>query len=177
MCVSMDWSPIFGVFQPHAQFSQDRLRSTIMLTRIKGLLKRNERMFTKNLLCLVFYKHSSMLCTTDNPDGICIARRDSTCSFYQPPPPSDIEKMRNNMIKEQKVFALIREILSKKYLLVMPWLTGKQPQLSVRQLFPFQFTWGSSGCCSWWLMVSEIPMLTTSLSTFNRVSGTALLTV
>ncbi|XP_058257289.1 polycystin-1-like protein 2 [Hemibagrus wyckioides] len=51
------------------------------------------------------------LSSTDDPDGICIARRDSTCSFYQPPPPCDIEKMRNNMIKEQKVFALIREIL------------------------------------------------------------------
>ncbi|XP_060740105.1 polycystin-1-like protein 2 [Tachysurus vachellii] len=51
------------------------------------------------------------LSSTDDPDSICIARRDSTCSFYQPPPPCDIEKMRNNMIKEQKVFALIREIL------------------------------------------------------------------
>uniref|UniRef100_A0A4W4GFP4 Polycystic kidney disease 1 like 2a n=1 Tax=Electrophorus electricus TaxID=8005 RepID=A0A4W4GFP4_ELEEL len=46
-----------------------------------------------------------------DPDGIHIARRDSACSFYQPPLPSDIEKMRNNMIKEQKVFALFREIL------------------------------------------------------------------
>uniref|UniRef100_A0A3Q2YJ39 Polycystic kidney disease protein 1-like 2 n=1 Tax=Hippocampus comes TaxID=109280 RepID=A0A3Q2YJ39_HIPCM len=46
-----------------------------------------------------------------DPDGVRAARRDSTCSFYQPPPPTDIEKMRNNMIKEQKVFALIREIL------------------------------------------------------------------
>ncbi|MCI4383146.1 hypothetical protein PGIGA_G00023010 [Pangasianodon gigas] len=51
------------------------------------------------------------LSSADDPDGIHIARRDSTCSFYQPPPPTDIEKMRNNMIKEQKVFALIREIL------------------------------------------------------------------
>uniref|UniRef100_A0AAY5KHI1 Polycystic kidney disease 1 like 2a n=1 Tax=Esox lucius TaxID=8010 RepID=A0AAY5KHI1_ESOLU len=33
------------------------------------------------------------------------SRRDSTCSFYQPPPPSDIERMKNNMIKEQKVYA------------------------------------------------------------------------
>ncbi|XP_019742004.1 polycystic kidney disease protein 1-like 2 [Hippocampus comes] len=48
----------------------------------------------------------------DDPDGVRAARRDSTCSFYQPPPPTDIEKMRNNMIKEQKVFALIREILA-----------------------------------------------------------------
>ncbi|XP_028258061.1 polycystic kidney disease protein 1-like 2 [Parambassis ranga] len=48
----------------------------------------------------------------DNPDAVTAARRDSTCSFYQPPPPTDIERMRNNMIKEQKVFALIREILA-----------------------------------------------------------------
>ncbi|XP_026176225.1 polycystic kidney disease protein 1-like 2 [Mastacembelus armatus] len=47
----------------------------------------------------------------DDPDAVRATRRDSTCSFYQPPPPTDIERMRNNMIKEQKVFALIREIL------------------------------------------------------------------
>uniref|UniRef100_A0A3B4T4Z1 Polycystic kidney disease protein 1-like 2 n=1 Tax=Seriola dumerili TaxID=41447 RepID=A0A3B4T4Z1_SERDU len=40
------------------------------------------------------------------------SRRDSTCSFYQPPPPTDIERIRNNMIKEQKVFALMGEILA-----------------------------------------------------------------
>ncbi|KAI3377913.1 hypothetical protein L3Q82_009040 [Scortum barcoo] len=48
----------------------------------------------------------------DDPDAVRAARRDSTCSFYQPPPPTDIERMRNNMIKEQKVFALVREILA-----------------------------------------------------------------
>uniref|UniRef100_A0A6Q2XFJ3 Polycystic kidney disease 1 like 2a n=1 Tax=Esox lucius TaxID=8010 RepID=A0A6Q2XFJ3_ESOLU len=48
----------------------------------------------------------------DDPDAVQAARRDSTCSFYQPPPPSDIERMKNNMIKEQKVFALIKEILT-----------------------------------------------------------------
>lgn len=52
--------------------------------------------------------------STDDPDAVRIARRNSTCSFYQPPPPTDIQKMRNNMIKEQKVFALIREILSER---------------------------------------------------------------
>ncbi|XP_037401275.1 polycystic kidney disease protein 1-like 2 [Pygocentrus nattereri] len=51
------------------------------------------------------------LSNSNDPDSVRIARRDSKCSFYQPPPPSDIEKMRSNMIKEQKVFALIREIL------------------------------------------------------------------
>ncbi|KAF3686447.1 Polycystic kidney disease protein 1-like 2 PC1-like 2 protein Polycystin-1L2 Precursor [Channa argus] len=49
---------------------------------------------------------------SDDPDAVRITRRDSTCSFYQPPPASHIEQMRNNMIKEQKVFALIREILA-----------------------------------------------------------------
>uniref|UniRef100_A0AAQ4Q994 Polycystic kidney disease 1 like 2a n=1 Tax=Gasterosteus aculeatus aculeatus TaxID=481459 RepID=A0AAQ4Q994_GASAC len=49
---------------------------------------------------------------TGDPDTVRAARRDSTCSFYQPPPPTDIEKIRSNMIKEQKVFALIREILA-----------------------------------------------------------------
>uniref|UniRef100_A0A8D3EA04 Polycystic kidney disease protein 1-like 2 n=1 Tax=Scophthalmus maximus TaxID=52904 RepID=A0A8D3EA04_SCOMX len=48
----------------------------------------------------------------DDPDAVRAARRDSTCSFYQPPPPTDIERMRNNMIKEQKVFALMGEILT-----------------------------------------------------------------
>ncbi|XP_040185090.1 polycystic kidney disease protein 1-like 2 [Rana temporaria] len=38
------------------------------------------------------------------------SRRDS--NIYQPPPPSDVSKMKDNCIKEQKVFALIREILA-----------------------------------------------------------------
>ncbi|XP_015238922.1 PREDICTED: polycystic kidney disease protein 1-like 2 [Cyprinodon variegatus] len=49
---------------------------------------------------------------SDDPDVVLVARRDSTCSFYQPPPPTDIERMRKNVIKEQKVFCLIREILA-----------------------------------------------------------------
>lgn len=59
------------------------------------------------------YKCNRTFVSADDPDAVRIGRRNSTCSFYQPPPPTDIEKMRNNMIKEQKVFALIREILSK----------------------------------------------------------------
>ncbi|MEQ2239228.1 hypothetical protein ILYODFUR_002316, partial [Ilyodon furcidens] len=47
----------------------------------------------------------------DDPDVVRVARRDSTCSFYQPPPPTDIVRMRKNVIQEQKVFDLIREIL------------------------------------------------------------------
>ncbi|XP_072321390.1 polycystin-1-like protein 2 [Eucyclogobius newberryi] len=49
---------------------------------------------------------------SDDPDTVRAARRDSTCSFYQPPPPTDIEKMRNIMIKEQRVFILIKEIVA-----------------------------------------------------------------
>ncbi|XP_020344471.2 polycystic kidney disease protein 1-like 2 [Oncorhynchus kisutch] len=48
----------------------------------------------------------------DDPDVVWAVRRDSTRSYYQPPPPTDVERMRNNMIKEQKVFALIKEILT-----------------------------------------------------------------
>uniref|UniRef100_H3A0G5 Polycystin 1 like 2/pseudo n=1 Tax=Latimeria chalumnae TaxID=7897 RepID=H3A0G5_LATCH len=39
-------------------------------------------------------------------------RRDSSSNIYQPPPPTDIERMKKNYIKEQKVFELIREILA-----------------------------------------------------------------
>ncbi|XP_024909306.1 polycystic kidney disease protein 1-like 2 [Cynoglossus semilaevis] len=49
---------------------------------------------------------------SDDPDAVRAARRDSTCSFYQPPPPTDIERIRNNMIKERKVFALMGEIIA-----------------------------------------------------------------
>ncbi|XP_067459444.1 polycystin-1-like protein 2 [Thunnus thynnus] len=48
-----------------------------------------------------------------NPDdckGTQTVGRDS--SLYEPPPPADIEKMRMNKIKEQKAFALLREILT-----------------------------------------------------------------
>ncbi|XP_067104833.1 polycystin-1-like protein 2 [Osmerus mordax] len=57
-------------------------------------------------------KVDGILRNPDEAGAMRAARRDSTCSFYQPPPPSDIEKMRNNLMKEQKVFALIREILT-----------------------------------------------------------------
>ncbi|NXA35063.1 PK1L2 protein, partial [Eudromia elegans] len=39
-------------------------------------------------------------------------RRDSRSNIYQPPPASDVEKMKINCMKEQKAFALIREILA-----------------------------------------------------------------
>ncbi|XP_053127311.1 polycystic kidney disease protein 1-like 2 [Hemicordylus capensis] len=45
-------------------------------------------------------------------DPLFGARRDSRSDIYQPPPATDIERMKNNRIKEQKAFALIREILA-----------------------------------------------------------------
>ncbi|NWX98428.1 PK1L2 protein, partial [Nothoprocta ornata] len=39
-------------------------------------------------------------------------RRDSRSNIYQPPPASDVEKMKITCMKEQKAFALIREILA-----------------------------------------------------------------
>ncbi|KAK9392829.1 polycystic kidney disease protein 1-like 2 [Crotalus adamanteus] len=51
------------------------------------------------------------LSVTGDPTPIFGARRDSGNNIYQPPPATDIEKMKMDHIKEQKAFALIREIL------------------------------------------------------------------
>ncbi|NXL57930.1 PK1L2 protein, partial [Chordeiles acutipennis] len=40
------------------------------------------------------------------------ARRDSRSNIYRPPPAADVEKMKISCVKEQKAFALIREILA-----------------------------------------------------------------
>ncbi|NXU90070.1 PK1L2 protein, partial [Xiphorhynchus elegans] len=40
------------------------------------------------------------------------ARRDSRSDIYRPPPAADVEKMKISCMKEQKAFALIREILA-----------------------------------------------------------------
>ncbi|NWW09404.1 PK1L2 protein, partial [Oreocharis arfaki] len=40
------------------------------------------------------------------------ARRDSKSNIYRPPPAADVEKMKISLMKEQKAFALIREILA-----------------------------------------------------------------
>ncbi|CAH2324536.1 polycystic kidney disease 1-like 2 [Pelobates cultripes] len=45
-----------------------------------------------------------------NPNPFLESRRDS--NIYQPPPPTDVSRMKNYYIKEQKVFGLIREILA-----------------------------------------------------------------
>uniref|UniRef100_A0A3B4T5N8 Polycystic kidney disease protein 1-like 2 n=1 Tax=Seriola dumerili TaxID=41447 RepID=A0A3B4T5N8_SERDU len=77
----------------------------------------------RHVFCLISHFCCIVLCDniltneykippSDDPDALRAARRDSTCSFYQPPPPTDIERIRNNMIKEQKVFALMGEILA-----------------------------------------------------------------
>ncbi|XP_032626502.2 polycystin-1-like protein 2 [Chelonoidis abingdonii] len=47
-----------------------------------------------------------------NSNPLFGARRDSRSNIYQPPPATDIQRMKNNHIKEQKAFALIREILA-----------------------------------------------------------------
>lgn len=54
-----------------------------------------------------------MLLSTEDPDDIRISRRDSTSRFYKPPPLADIEKMKENYIKNQKAIALIKEIIGK----------------------------------------------------------------
>ncbi|XP_046713583.1 polycystic kidney disease protein 1-like 2 [Silurus meridionalis] len=48
---------------------------------------------------------------SEDPDDIRISRRDSTSRFYQPPPPSDIEKMKENHVKNLKAIALFKEII------------------------------------------------------------------
>ncbi|KAM9302054.1 polycystin-1-like protein 2 [Gastrophryne carolinensis] len=48
--------------------------------------------------------------TPGDPTLLLESRRDS--NIYLPPPPSDVSRMKNNYVKEQKVFALIREILA-----------------------------------------------------------------
>ncbi|NXX88600.1 PK1L2 protein, partial [Centropus bengalensis] len=40
------------------------------------------------------------------------ARRDSRSNIYQPPPVADVEKMKISRIKDQKAYALLREILA-----------------------------------------------------------------
>lgn len=57
-----------------------------------------------------------MLLSTEDPDDVRISRRDSTCSYYQPPPLSELEKMKENYVKNQKVIALFKEIISKRKL-------------------------------------------------------------
>ncbi|KAL7978824.1 hypothetical protein Chor_013313, partial [Crotalus horridus] len=52
------------------------------------------------------------LSVTGDPTPIFGTRRDSGNNIYQPPPATDIEKMKMDHIKEQKAFALIREILA-----------------------------------------------------------------
>ncbi|XP_037401328.1 polycystic kidney disease protein 1-like 2 [Pygocentrus nattereri] len=59
----------------------------------------------------IYMVRNQVLTYSDDPDDVRISRRDSSCSFYQPPPPSDIGKMKDNMIKDRKAFALIMEIL------------------------------------------------------------------
>ncbi|NWH66986.1 PK1L2 protein, partial [Geococcyx californianus] len=47
-----------------------------------------------------------------NSNPLFGARRDSRSNIYRPPPAADIEKMKISCMKEQKAFALLREILA-----------------------------------------------------------------
>ncbi|XP_072487409.1 polycystin-1-like protein 2 [Notamacropus eugenii] len=51
------------------------------------------------------------VCSSDS-DIFFRARRDSQNGIYQPPLDADVEKMKRNRLKEQRAFALIREILA-----------------------------------------------------------------
>lgn len=114
-------------------------------------------------------QHSILL--SDDPDMVRTARRDSTCSFYQPPPPTDIERMRNNMIKEQKVFALIREILGRKTALGALNYIQTHWDTDVRYLFVIQPTWVLCGCCFWSRMVKGTPTLIFWANTSDKASA------
>uniref|UniRef100_A0A8C1RRW1 Polycystic kidney disease 1 like 2b n=1 Tax=Cyprinus carpio TaxID=7962 RepID=A0A8C1RRW1_CYPCA len=52
-----------------------------------------------------------LIFSIDGLNGVRLSKRDCTHSYYQPPPPSDIEKIKRNMVKQQKAQALIMEIL------------------------------------------------------------------
>ncbi|KAL4613536.1 polycystic kidney disease protein 1-like 2 [Arapaima gigas] len=90
--------------------------------------------------------------TSAVPNAVGDARRDSTCSFYQPPAPTDVERMRNNRIKEQKVFALIREIiiyLGFMWTLLMMAYGQKDPNaFYLYQHIQQRFSAGTSGTMS-----------------------------
>lgn len=127
---------------------------------------------------LIFYlSHSITISSIDGLNGVRLAKRDCTHSFYEPPPSSDIEKIRRNMVKQQKARALIVEILGRKKQLFpfSQWLCKRT--VLHRPVFPLQFFWGSCGCCSWWHMVSEMKMDSTSHSTSGRASAMAFQTV
>uniref|UniRef100_G3UPE1 Polycystic kidney disease protein 1-like 2 n=1 Tax=Meleagris gallopavo TaxID=9103 RepID=G3UPE1_MELGA len=53
-----------------------------------------------------------LLSSTGDSNPLFGARRDSRSNIYQPPPAADVEKMKISCMKEQKAFALIREILA-----------------------------------------------------------------
>nr|XP_009943686.1 PREDICTED: polycystic kidney disease protein 1-like 2 [Opisthocomus hoazin] len=52
------------------------------------------------------------LSAPDDSNPLFGARRDSRNNIYRPPPAADVEKMKISFMKEQKAFALIREILA-----------------------------------------------------------------
>uniref|UniRef100_A0A8C2DZG6 Polycystic kidney disease 1 like 2b n=1 Tax=Cyprinus carpio TaxID=7962 RepID=A0A8C2DZG6_CYPCA len=59
----------------------------------------------------VNFEDAELIDTLHGLNGVRLSKRDCTRSYYQPPPPSDIEKIKRNMVKQQKAQALIMEIL------------------------------------------------------------------
>uniref|UniRef100_H0WXG3 Polycystin 1 like 3, transient receptor potential channel interacting n=1 Tax=Otolemur garnettii TaxID=30611 RepID=H0WXG3_OTOGA len=69
-----------------------------------------------------------------HPDSLVpLGRRNSSRDVYQPPLTTTIEKMRAAHLKEQKAFALIREILDPSFFLTLKIL--QQPLLAIRTKF------------------------------------------
>uniref|UniRef100_A0A3B3SCC7 Polycystic kidney disease 1 like 2a n=1 Tax=Paramormyrops kingsleyae TaxID=1676925 RepID=A0A3B3SCC7_9TELE len=80
-------------------------------TMMYGLTYGKQKSISWLISMVVSFFESVFVTQPLKPNVVLGTRRDSTCSYYQPPPPTDIERMRNNMIKEQKAYGLIMEIL------------------------------------------------------------------
>lgn len=81
-----------------------------MISQIKTLYKES---FILGSGFVVDFLHSVMISPVAGLNGVRLSKRDCTRSYYQPPPPSDIERIKRNMVKQQKARALIMEILGK----------------------------------------------------------------
>lgn len=84
------------------------------------------------------------------------------------------------MIKEQKVVALIQEILGKTRLLVLNSNESVGHHFidaDVGYLFVMQPTWVLCGCCFWLRTVRGTPTLIFSLNTSGRASAKTSRTV
>lgn len=66
---------------------------------------------TQYFLVYVIKKTYGIFNHAEGPDGLRLAKRDCMRSYYKPPPPSDIEKIKRNLAKQRKARGLIVEIL------------------------------------------------------------------